>query len=348
MRLNVFRSGVFHLLFTLIFVLFHSQASKADTYSDFYFAAKQYISPDFFQRAEYLSDRFGSPFVFLDRPIRAHDVIGIATTLGRNTYRDESVEEWVFELVDLAIQVVHIRTLLRERGITTSAWREQLIAYEDVQLNRVRQGLPLDPLTNIAPGVANPNDVVSSVVYYSEDYECERNGSHRHRSIERHTCTPLELARRNQQALLEVVQSERISDAEAIFAEIFFSSFDYVFERGDATLAFLIWEPSCECGNGSFTIQIALPRDDQSIQISSEFAVRVCEFQNSNPVDELSDCTGTHTLGTGQSVYLSGNYRYQIIDPFGEPGAITAIQLQGADVDGRTLQFTSSGHQIVE
>lgn len=347
-----------------VFLLISGNAVFADEYTDFYFAAKSMVSIDLMHQADYKSGSFGAPFVFVEKPITGAEVLGLSPygIVGGDyhnpdEYDNGSVPTWVFELTDLALKIEHWKALFRAKGITTSVWREHLIAYEDEQLALVREGKSLDRLSNLNPHLDGPptgnakiTELLYRAAYYREESDCSQRSTAQvddgYYTVWYHTCTPLKLMAFQLELLNEIAQSTNLSPAEKAMVKMLSAAIKYVNERNSDRNVFLIWEPSCECGNGFFSVQIDVAPPNDGILIASEFSYLVCQKVLRVDPTNLSACSGTHQLGNGQKIHLSGDYRYQLTNQSSLPTRIRAIRLRSEDVDGRTIVFSASGHRI--
>lgn len=336
----------------------------ADEMTDFYFAAKSTVSIDLMHQAEYKKESFGAPFIFVEKAISGAEVLGLSPygevggdAHGPNEYDNASVPKWSFELTQLAINAEHWKAIFRSKGITTSVWRRYLVAYEDAQLDRVRSGRALDPLLNLNPyatpdagPVGEIGEVLSRAIYHHEEADCSTKDlseiQDHYYTVWYHTCDPQSLMAAQFDLLNDILELADLSQAETAMVNMLRSAIQYSKDRDSNRNAFLIWEPSCECGNGYFSVEVnvAPPRD--GILIASEFSFLVCgKIINSVPTD-LQSCPGSHQLGNGQKIHLSGDYRYQLTSVGLEPEQIRAVRLRSEDVDGRTIVFSETGHRI--
>ena len=336
----------------------------ADEMTDFYFSAKSTVSVDLMHQAEYKKESFGAPFIFVEKAISGAEVLGLSPYgvvggdfHGPDEYDNSSVPQWAFDLTQLAVDVEHWKTIFRSKGITTSVWREYLVAYEDAQLARVRSGRALDPLINLNP-YADPDagpigeigEILFRATYHVEEADCSTKDLSQIRNhfytVWYHTCDPQSLMAAQLGLLNDVVGLADLSPAETAMVNMLRNAIEYSKDRDSDRNTLLIWEPSCECGNGYFFVEVdvAPPRD--GILIASEFSFLVCgKILNSVPTD-LQSCPGSHQLGTGQNIHLSGDYRYQLTSVGREPEQIRSVRLRSEDVMGRTIVFSENGHRI--
>jgi len=351
-------------VFYAVLLFFTPSILLADEMTDFYFSAKSTVSIDLMHQAEYKKESFGAPFIFVEKAISGAEVLGLSPygvvggdNHGPDEYDNGSVPEWAFDLTQLAIDVEHWKALFRSKGITTSVWREYLVAYEDAQLARVRSGNTLDPLLNLNPYArtdAGPIEEIREILFRAtydvEETDCSTKDlaqiQDHYYTVWYHTCDPQNLMAAQLDLLNDIIRLADLSPAEIAVVNMLRSAIEYSKDRGSDRNAFLIWEPSCECGNGYFSVEInvAPPRD--GILIASEFSFLVCgKMLNLVPTD-LQSCPGSHQLGTGQNIHLSGDYRYQLTSVGLESEQIRSVRLRSRDVDGRTIVFSETGHRI--
>ena len=351
------------IVYTVLLFLTPS-ALLADEMTAFYFSAKSTVSIDLMHQADYKKESFGAPFIFVEKAISGAEVIGLSPygevggdSHGPDEYNNGTVPNWAFDLTQLAIDVEHWKAIFRSRGITTSVWREYLVAYEDAQLTRVRSGRALDPLLNLNPYAnsdAGPIEDISEILLQAtfrvEEADCSTKDlaqiQNHFYTVWYHTCDPQNLMTAQLGVLNNVVRLADLSPAEKAMVNMLRSAIEYSKDRDSDRNAFLVWEPSCECGNGYFFVEVGVAPPRDGILIASEFSFLVCsKMLNSAPAD-LQSCPGAHQIGTGQYIHLSGDYRYQLTSAGLEPEQIRSVRLRSEDVHGRTIIFSETGHRI--
>jgi len=141
-----------------------------------------------------------------------------------------------------------------------------------------------------------------------------------------------------------------LTKGEKLFFEMYRSSYKYVVEAGRESAIFLVWDSDFEeKGNGDFSIEIEIIPRNAEVSWISEFGYRVCRSLVGGEVTRIRDCDSAWQLGTGQLVYISGDYRYQIGFPDGSFGPIRATSFREIDVGyERKLVFTEFGLEVRE
>lgn len=312
-----------------------ASASYADEISDFYYSAKRNIDPARFHRADYLSLNFGSPYIFNEKAITANALVGLTSSefiYDPYNYDDEYVEKWVFEATDLALQISHLRKMMENEDVPEDIWENYLLVYEDHQLERIQGGFGVDKLNNLAySSVENMNDEPCSLNaerVIDPDLELITSNQHYIDNIELLNC---------------IIEEGNTSHAENLLID-FIKSIDR-YKASDDFLNYMIWEPSCQCGNGFFSVAVSIEAASGVVNIISEFAYRVCR-SNHPDVNDISQCDGHHSIGNGNRVYLAGDYRYQIPRPNGATSELRSIRMRDEDQNGREIMFRDGGHQI--
>ena len=328
------------LFFASLMLISSLTEARADVISDYYYIAKEYIRPGLLQKAEYLASSQGSPYIFPEKPVTPKALLGIAASGASDplTYNDGELPDWVFSATQLGIHVTHWAKLAQEQNVPQNIWQPKLDRYEDYQLTKIKEHQRTDGLSNI-----------DSKALFREEYGNYDGILYRGNYSNRSSTA------RDQHVLVQkFARNHELSTGEILLLDFYQSLYDYVVKEKQSPDAFWMWQPTCECGNGFFSIAVEIEPARSNVILISEFAFRVCQEMVQQKIKSLAACVGAHYVATGQKIYLSGDYRYQHDLPENSSTTIRSIRLRdkeqavSSSSGIRLLKFREDGHVIVE
>lgn len=241
--------------------------------------------------------------------------------------------------------------MLTKLQIPSDVWRKNLINYEDHQIRLIQETGEVDQLKNInysSRSQEKPCAQLNNINKFGEGVPVwnEEKGKTEYQKFDPiHSFAHLH---KNNKLIECIFDTRKTTEAEKLFHILYKNIFNYIVSKRDSSLIFAIWEPSCECGNGFFSIALQIEPKNSALNFISEFAYKVCKMTHGKKLIDISTCDGHHQLGNGQKVYLAGDYRYQVLSSSGITGQLRAIKLREKDAYSPKIIFTESGHTILE